>query len=105
MLKSSIHKNKQIVSVSEVITMIQDQNWKKDVSYLLIEQTNGDKWKETGLIPMSQAHDLKWYSDNGHLIFYTDDLRVDLKPVTEGTLVQELIDPDDADNRYTIYMT
>lgn len=105
MLKSSMHKNKQIVSVSEFITMVQDQNWKKDVSYILIEELKEDKWRETGLIPASQANDLHWNSESGRLVFNTDDFRIDIGPVTEGVLIQDLVDSDDDTIRYTVYMT
>lgn len=105
MLKSSMHKNKQIVTVSELIEMVTNQNWRKDVSYIICEDLKDNKWQEVDLVPVSQADNLDWNSESGHLSFDTNDYRVDIGPVKEGTPMQELVDPESTEYRYTIYMT
>lgn len=105
MLKSSMHKNKQIVTIGEFIEMVTNQNWKRDVSYILFEELKEDKWRETELVPVSEAYDLNWNSAAGYLFFYTQDYSVDIGPVKEGTLMQELVDPESTEYRYTVYMT
>jgi hypothetical protein len=105
MLKSSAHKSKQIVTTGEFISMVKDQNWKKDISYLLVEEFEKDKWREVNLVPVTEIYGLEWDSENGVLHFNTDDYTIDINGIRESRLMQELGDADSVEYRYTVYMS
>lgn len=109
MLKSSMHKNKQIVTVGEFVTMVQDQNWKKDVSYVLVEQLNekDNSWNEYTLQSVAEIrpNTLRYISENEYLEWEDQEVYAEVSNVRESALMQELVDRDGGAYRYTVYMT
>jgi hypothetical protein len=93
-VKSSLHTNKQILTVGEVVDMVKNKSWKKDVSYMLTEvfdHTNG-KWRELEpLERFEEVTDLDFNEANGTLDIQFGPSLFDFQEVSASTLFQELM--------------
>jgi hypothetical protein len=90
--KSSLHQNKQILTVGEVVDMVKNKSWKKDVSYMLTEVFDNGKWRE--LEPLEQFEevtDLDFNEANGTLDIQFGPSLFVFQEVSASTLFQELM--------------
>ena len=106
-MKSSIHTNKEIVTVGQFIDIVKNRDWRLDISYLAIEERTEGEWKETELVPLTEVFDLSW--EKGQLRWHTSSWECYVNTGFSGVPILAL---EDADNvveprslRYTVYIS
>jgi hypothetical protein len=107
-MNSKLHTNKSIVTVGEFIDMVQHQNWKRDVSFILTESFDSKtgKWKEVEpLEAVIDVSGLEYDPDSGSLAFNTKEGNYELNGAMQNMLFQELVVAGNPDFRLTVYTT
>lgn len=107
-MNSKLHTQKNIVTVGELVDMVKNQNWKRDMSYIMTERQDPktQRWKEMGeLEPVNDVHTIEFNTKNGVLLMQTPESSYLFSGLVESSLMREVVTHDNPELRCTIYTT